>query len=81
MPGSKGQPDVTDSPASAGTEPANAADARAELSRLRLPELQAIAAERGIEGANKLRKGELVDTLSDTAGADAVGARDRRRSL
>jgi transcription termination factor Rho len=65
---------VTDSPASAGTEPANAADARAELSRLRLPELQALAAERGIEGANKLRKGELVDTLSDTAGADTAGA-------
>ncbi|MBW8873033.1 MAG: Rho termination factor N-terminal domain-containing protein, partial [Leifsonia sp.] len=39
-------------------------DARADLSRLKLPELQALAAERGIAGASKLRKGELVDALS-----------------
>ena len=39
-------------------------DARADLSRLKLPELQALAAERGIVGASKLRKGELVDALS-----------------
>ncbi|HWH26351.1 MAG TPA: transcription termination factor Rho [Pseudolysinimonas sp.] len=45
------------------------ADARAELSRLRLPELLALANERGISGAAKLRKGELVDTLAD---ADVV---------
>jgi transcription termination factor Rho len=44
-------------------------DARIELSRLRLPELQALAAERGIVGAAKLRKGELVDTLSENEGA------------
>ncbi|HEU0206148.1 MAG TPA: transcription termination factor Rho [Pseudolysinimonas sp.] len=49
-------------------------DARADLSRLKLPELQALAAERGIAGASKLRKGELVDALSadgpQTSGAD-----------
>jgi len=39
-------------------------DARADLSRLKLPELQALAAERGLAGASKLRKGELVDALS-----------------
>ncbi|MEO6533442.1 MAG: transcription termination factor Rho [Pseudolysinimonas sp.] len=39
-------------------------DARADLSRLKLPELQALAAERGIAGASKLRKGDLVDALS-----------------
>jgi transcription termination factor Rho len=44
-------------------------DTRIELSRLRLPELQALAAERGIEGAAKLRKGELVDTLAENDGA------------
>ncbi len=48
--------------------------ARADLSRLKLPELQALAAERGIAGASKLRKGELVDALSadgpQTSGAD-----------
>ncbi|CAN5319050.1 hypothetical protein BH11ACT3_BH11ACT3_03420 [soil metagenome] len=41
------------------------ADARAELSRLRLPELVALAVSRGIAGAAKLRKGELVDTLAE----------------
>jgi transcription termination factor Rho len=48
---------------------AHRADVRTELSRLRLPELQALAAERGIVGAAKLRKGELVDTLSENEGA------------
>ncbi|MEO5921987.1 MAG: transcription termination factor Rho [Pseudolysinimonas sp.] len=50
---------------------AQRADARTELSRLRLPELQALAAERGIVGAAKLRKGELVDTLSENEGAES----------
>lgn len=54
-------------------------DIRVELSRLRLPELQALAAERGIAGAHKLRKGELVDTLAEnendsTAQAEAPEA-------
>jgi transcription termination factor Rho len=43
-------------------------DPRIELSRLRLPELVALAAERGIVGAAKLRKGELVDTLAENEG-------------
>ena len=48
-------------------------DARADLSRLKLPELQALAAERGIAGASKLRKGELVDALtSDDRSADGA---------
>jgi transcription termination factor Rho len=48
-------------------------DARADLSRLKLPELQALAAERGIAGASKLRKGDLVDALSvDGAAAGPV---------
>jgi transcription termination factor Rho len=38
-------------------------DTRAELTRMRLAELVALAAERGIVGARQLRKGELVDTL------------------
>jgi transcription termination factor Rho len=45
-------------------------DSRADLSRLKLPELQAIAAERGIAGASKLRKGELVDALSADQNSD-----------
>jgi transcription termination factor Rho len=39
-------------------------DTRAALSALRLPELLALAGERGLVGASKLRKGELVDALS-----------------
>jgi len=38
---------------------------RAALGRLKLSELQALAAERGIAGAAKLRKGELVDSLTE----------------
>jgi transcription termination factor Rho len=33
---------------------------------MRLPELQALAAERGITGVAKLRKGELVDAINET---------------
>ena len=40
-------------------------NAGAPLATLRLPELQALAAELGIAGAAKLRKGELVDTISE----------------
>ncbi|HRN29299.1 MAG TPA: Rho termination factor N-terminal domain-containing protein, partial [Terrimesophilobacter sp.] len=47
-----------------------------DLTALRLPELQALAAERGISGASKLRKGELMEKLSeshnDTPAADAA---------
>jgi transcription termination factor Rho len=49
------------------TDPVNGAprtESRASLSALRLPELVALASERGIAGATKLRKGELVDALS-----------------
>ncbi len=46
------------------TIPADAAGDRAALSRLRLPELQALAAARGISGVSQMRKGDLVDTLS-----------------
>jgi transcription termination factor Rho len=53
------------------TDVDTAATDRAALSRLKLPELQALAAERGIAGAAKLRKGELVDSLSDTPEAEA----------
>jgi transcription termination factor Rho len=43
---------------------ASSTDTRAALSALRLPELIALASERGITGAAKLRKGDLVDVLS-----------------
>ena len=47
----------------------SAASAPTDLSRLKLAELQALAAERGIVGASKLRKGELVNALSAAAAA------------
>ena len=49
---------------------AHVAADRAALSRLKLSELQALAAERGIAGAAKLRKGDLVASLAD--GADST---------
>jgi transcription termination factor Rho len=35
------------------------------LAKLRLPELQALAVELGLSGSSKLRKGELVDAISE----------------
>jgi transcription termination factor Rho len=53
---------------------ASGADSRAALSALRLPELLALANERGLVGASKLRKGELVDALSDTQNQNDAAA-------
>ncbi|MCY7412763.1 MAG: Rho termination factor N-terminal domain-containing protein, partial [Salinibacterium sp.] len=50
---------------------ASGAESRAALTALRLPELQALALERGIVGASKLRKGELVDVLDETTATTA----------
>ncbi|WP_422114916.1 transcription termination factor Rho [Brachybacterium sp. UNK5269] len=44
----------------------------ADLAAKKLPELQAIAAELGIRGARRLRKGELIDAIR--AGGSASGA-------
>ncbi|MEO7007408.1 MAG: transcription termination factor Rho [Terrimesophilobacter sp.] len=41
-------------------------DSSVKLSDLRVSELQALAAQVGIRGASKLRKGELVDAISET---------------
>src|SRR5690606_41057802 len=67
FPGRKDDPVVTDT-----TIPTDAVGDRAALSRLRLPELQALAAARGISGVSQMRKGALVDTLSDLPAADGV---------
>ncbi len=45
-----------------------------DIARLRLPELHALAAELGISGATKLRKGELVDTISEAQSAATATA-------
>ena len=54
----------------ADTAATPAAD-RAALSRLKLSELQALAEQRGISGAGRLRKGELVDSLAGAPDDDA----------
>ncbi|MFF1571986.1 transcription termination factor Rho [Leifsonia sp. NPDC058292] len=51
---------------------AGGADTR-ELTSLKVAELQALAAELGIQGANRLRKGELVEAVA-SARAAAAGA-------
>jgi transcription termination factor Rho len=45
---------------------ATSAGSRADLSALRLPELQALASELGISGASKLRKGDLVNAINES---------------
>ncbi|WP_411699902.1 transcription termination factor Rho [Conyzicola sp.] len=51
----------------------SSADSNSNLSSLRLPELQALAAELGLSGASKLRKGELVTAITQLQnGADAA---------
>ena len=47
------------------TVQANRPDSSTNLASLRVPELLALASELGISGATKLRKGELVDTISE----------------
>ncbi len=44
---------------------ANAANSRAELGALRIAELQALASSLGLVGTTKLRKGELVNAISE----------------
>ena len=47
------------------TVQANRPDSSTNLASLRVPELLALASELGISGATKLRKGELVDAISE----------------
>ncbi|MET0991009.1 MAG: transcription termination factor Rho [Lacisediminihabitans sp.] len=55
---------------------ASGQDSTASLSKLRMPELQALAAQLGVSGASKLRKGELVDAISEIQNSNdgATGA-------
>lgn len=57
---------------------ADGVDSRTDLASLRVPELQALAARLGVPGATKLRKGELVQAISEArrsaGGARASGA-------
>ena len=45
---------------------------RADLSALKLAELQALATSLGIGGASKLRKGELVNAINENQGGDDI---------
>ena len=46
------------------------------LAKLRLPELQALAAQLGLGGSSKLRKGELVDAISGIQNSNAAPVAD-----
>lgn len=50
---------------------ATGADSRTDLASLTVAELQALAAERGISGASKLRKGDLVNAINENQDAEA----------
>ncbi|SDS35269.1 transcription termination factor Rho [Microterricola viridarii] len=53
---------------------ATGAHTRTELNALRVAELQALANQLGISGAGKLRKGELIDAISETEATAAPAA-------
>ncbi|PPG92495.1 transcription termination factor Rho [Rathayibacter sp. AY1F3] len=54
----------------------SAVDLTADLSGLRVAELQALATRLGLGGASKLRKGELVQAISDLRAASAEDVPD-----
>lgn len=54
--------------------------ARGAISALRLPELQAMASELGVKGTSKMRKGDLVQAISDARGGSRPQALEPRRS-
>jgi transcription termination factor Rho len=59
------------------TTPETLVGDRAALSRLRLPELQALAAQHGLSGVSQMRKGDLVTALSElTDGASPATEQD-----
>ena len=60
---------------------ASSANSRAALTALRLPELVALATERGIAGASKLRKGELVDALDQNREETAIQAAPAEQAI
>ena len=53
---------------------ATSTDSHANLTALRLPELQALAIELGINGASKLRKGELVNAINEVQDNNTAAA-------
>ncbi len=55
---------------------ATSADSRADLSALKLPELLALASSLGISGASKLRKGDLVNAITENQGDDFDAPQD-----
>lgn len=52
----------------------------AGISALRLPELQAMASDLGVKGTSKMRKGDLVQAISDARGGTRPQALEPRRA-
>ncbi|GEL99348.1 transcription termination factor Rho [Cellulomonas terrae] len=53
----------------------------AGISALRLPELQAMASDLGVKGTSKMRKGDLVQAISDARAGSRPQALEPRRDL
>ena len=53
------------------------AETTASLSAMKLPELKALAASRGLKGISQLRKSQLIELLSNGAGAPTTPNADR----
>lgn len=51
----------------------------APISGMRLPELQALAAQLGVKGTSKMRKGDLVEAITSARGSSRTHALDTRR--
>ncbi|WP_315097393.1 Rho termination factor N-terminal domain-containing protein, partial [uncultured Cellulomonas sp.] len=51
----------------------------AGISALRLPELQAMASQLGVKGTSKMRKGDLVQAISDARSGSRPQALEPRR--
>lgn len=60
---------------------ATGAGSRADLSSLKLAELQALATSLGISGASKLRKGDLVEAINDNENQDRDSTADALASI
>lgn len=61
-------------------ESASSARSGGSISGLRMPELQALAAQLGVTGTSRMRKSDLVDAIQSRSGGDGAPARGGRKA-
>nr|WP_276581930.1 transcription termination factor Rho [Cellulomonas sp. RIT-PI-Y] len=61
-------------------ESASSARSGGSISGLRMPELQALAAQLGVTGTSRMRKSDLVDAIQSRSGGDGATARGGRKT-